>query len=230
MGMTLVNLLPAIVGSAILPLWITMTILLLRGEGGVTKAAAFAAGGMTVRLVQGFLFGYAFGVPVAGDEGTSHVVASTLLLVVGVLMLASAAKLRLTDADPDAPPPRWMTALGKVSARKAFGMAALLTLLGIKPWVFTLSAIAVIEDAKLSPAASVLAYLFFVVAAHSLVLTPIVSRVVAPARLDKLLEMAFTWLERNNRAITLTASLVFGLWFVGKGAVGLLPGDATATP
>ena len=46
--------------------------------------------------------------------------------------------------------------------------------LAVKQWVFTLSAIAVIEEAQLGQTANVLAYLFFVVAAQSLVLAPII--------------------------------------------------------
>ena len=37
-----------------------LTLLLLRVEGGLIKAAAFAAGAMTVRLLQMILFGYVF--------------------------------------------------------------------------------------------------------------------------------------------------------------------------
>ena len=38
-----------------------MVLFLLRSEGGLLKAAAFAAGAIIVRLVQGILFGYVFG-------------------------------------------------------------------------------------------------------------------------------------------------------------------------
>ena len=44
MGTVIVSLLPLIIGAALLPGWIIMALFLLRGEGGVLKAAAFAAG------------------------------------------------------------------------------------------------------------------------------------------------------------------------------------------
>ena len=91
----LTNLVPLIVGAAVLPLWIIITLLLLRGgnggnggnensggTGGVMKAAAFASGAMGVRLIQGVLFGVVF--RAAGeqaDESERGVVASLLLLV-----------------------------------------------------------------------------------------------------------------------------------------------------
>ena len=101
-------------------------------------------------------------------------------------------------------------------------MGALLMALAIKQWVFTLSAIAVIEQGELSQAGNVLAYLFFVLAAQSLVLAPILVSAVAPAQSTKLLDAIQGWLERNNRAIVIAASSIFGVWFLWKGIAGLI--------
>ena len=152
MGAVIVYLLPLIVGAALLPAWIILALFLLRGEGGVRKALAFAAGAMTVRLVQGVLFGYVFGAAAdAYGESGSNLITSTLLLVVGIVMLISAVKKWRKEEDPDAPPPKWMAILGGLSALQAFGMGALLMALSIKQWVFTLSAIAVIEQGAVEP-------------------------------------------------------------------------------
>ena len=97
-------------------------------------------------------------------------------------MLISAVKKWRKEEDPDAPPPKWMAILSGLSALQAFGMGALLMALSIKQWVFTLSAIAVIEQAQLSQAGNVLVYLFFVLAAQSLVLAPILVSAVAPVQ------------------------------------------------
>jgi hypothetical protein len=217
MDMPLADLLLLIVASAVLPVWIILTLLLLRGEGGVIKAAAFAAGAMSVRVVQGVLFGFVFGSATdAGDEQKSGVIASTLLLVVGILLLITAVKKWRKEDDPDAPPPKWMTILGGISALKAFGMGALLMAVAMKQWIFTLSAIAIIEEAQLSQPGSVLAYLFFVMAAQSLVLAPIIVAAISPAQSAKLLDSALGWLERNNRVITIAVSLIFGAWFLWR--------------
>jgi len=223
MDAVIVYLLPLIVGAALLPAWIIIALFLLRGEGGVRKALAFAAGALLVRLVQGVLFGYVFGA--AADtygESGSNLITSTLLLVVGIVMLISAVKKWRKDADPDAPPPKWMATLSGLSALKAFGVGALLMAVSIKQWVFTLSAIAVIEQAQLSRAANMLTYLFFVLAAQSLVLAPILVSAVAPVQSTKLLDAIQGWLERNNRAIVIAASSIFGVWFLWKGIAGLI--------
>jgi|APFre7841882724_1041349.scaffolds.fasta_scaffold30139_2 hypothetical protein len=223
MDAVIVYLLPLIVGAALLPAWIIITLFLLRGEGGILKALAFAAGALLVRLVQGVIFGYVF--DTAADtygESGSNLITSTLLLVVGIVMLISAVKKWRKDADPDAPPPKWMATLSGLSALKAFGVGALLMAVSIKQWVFTLSAIAVIEQAQLSRAANMLTYLFFVLAAQSLVLAPILVSAVAPVQSTKLLDAIQGWLERNNRAIVIAASSIFGVWFLWKGIAGLI--------
>lgn len=221
--MVLINLLPLIVGAAVLPLWIIAALLLVRGEGGLLKAAAFAAGAMMLRVLQGILFGYVIDAAAdANGGGGSNLIASTLLLVAGILLWITAIRKWRTEDDPDAPPPLWMAALGRLSWPKAFGVGALWMTIAVKQWVFTLSAIAVIDEAKLGRAGSVLAYLVFVLAAHSLVLAPVVVSAVAPARSAKLLNAMYCWVERRDRVITIAVSSIFGVWFLGKGIAGLL--------
>jgi hypothetical protein len=223
MGTVIVSLLPLIVGAALLPAWIIIALFLLRGKGGLLKAAVFAAGAMTVRVVQGVLFGFIFSEATdASGEGGSDLITSTLLLVLGILVLISAVKKWRKEEDPDAPPPKWMETLGGLSAIQAFGVGALLMALSIKQWVFTLSAIAVIDQWELSRAGNVLTYLFFVLAAQSLVLAPILVSAVAPVQSAKLLDAIQGWLERNNRAIIIIASSIFGVWFLWKGIAGLI--------
>ena len=223
MGAVIVYLLPLIVGAALLPTWIILALFLLRGEGGVRKALAFAAGAMMVRLVQGVLFGYVFGT--AADtygESGSNLITSTLLLVVGIVMLITALMKWRKEEDPDAPPPKWLAILGGLSALQAFGIGALLMALDVKQWVLTLSAIAVIEQAQLSHTGNVLVYLFFVVAAQSLVLAPILVSAVAPTQAARMLDAMQGWVERNSRVIMIAVLLVFGVWLLWKGINGLI--------
>ena len=223
MGTVIVSLLPLIVGAAVVPIWIIMVLFLLRSEGGLLKAAAFAAGAIIMRLAQGMLFGYVFGksAEASGDSGSS-VIVSTLLLVVGILMLIAAFKQWRKEDDPDAPPPKWIAAISGLSAVKAFGMGALLVVIAAKQWVFTLSTIGIIGQAQLSQAENVITFLFYVLAASSLVLAPIVVYAVAPTQSAKTLGAAQGWLERHNRVIVIVISLIFGLWFLWKGIAGLI--------
>ena len=65
-------------------------------------------------------------------------------------------------------------------------------------------------------------YLFYVVATQALVLPPSLAYAVAPQQAARLVQAAQTWLERHNRVIAISVSLVFGVWFSYKGVTGLI--------
>lgn len=222
MSAVLAELLPLTVAAAVLPVWIIMTLFLLRGPGGVRKASAFVAGAVGVRLLQGVLFGFVFGSDDAAGGDQANTIKATLLLVVGILMLVAAYKKWRKEEDPDGPPPKWMSTLSGLSALKALGVGALLMAVAVKQWVFTLSALAVIDEGQLGLPAAILLFLIFVAGAQSLTVAPIVAAALSPARSEKLLDSAQAFLERHNRAITIAVSLLFGIWFAWKGITGLM--------
>ena len=223
MSSVIVNLLPLIIGAAVVPIWIIIVLLLLSNKGGVLKASAFVAGIIAVRLAEGVVFGYIFrGDPAASSDEGAGLIVSTLLLVIGILMLVTAFRQWRKEDDPDAPPPKWMAAISGLSAPKAFGMGALLVAIAAKQWVFTLSAIGIIGEAQLEPPTSVGLFLFYVLAAQSLVLIPIVAYAIAPTQSAKTLDAARQWLEQYNRTIVIAISLIFGIFFLWKGVTGLI--------
>ena len=222
MGYLIVDLLPLIVAAMVVPLYCVAVLLLLQSKGGLLKAIALVAGGVSVRLVQGILFGLVIGIACQeNSEPGPKLIVSTLLLIVGILLLVTAFKQWQKQDDPDAPAPQWMTAISRFSVLKAVGAGALFPLIAVKQWVFTLSAIGVIGEAGLGRKASVGAYLLFVIATQTLVLAPILAYALAPHWTAKPLEATRTWLERNNRAILIVMSLVIGAWFLFKGITGL---------
>ena len=92
------TLLPLIVASAVVPVQITLTVLLLRASVGT--AAAWVGGMTATRLAQGVLFGLVFaeaGVASEGEDGPGLFV-SAVLLVVALLFLTKAAKALLGGA------------------------------------------------------------------------------------------------------------------------------------
>lgn len=223
MGSVLSNLIPLIIGAAVVPIWIIIVLLLLSQMGGLRKAVAFTLGSLLVRVAQGVAFGYLFqqDAQAYGSEGPA-IVKSTLLLVVGLLMLILAYMKWRKEEDPDGPPPKWMSAIGGMSTGKALTGGMLLTIVGVKQWVFTLAALAIIAEAQLGLAAASVAYLIFILAAASLMLIAIISYAIAPRQAGAALESARKWLERNNRPVTVIVSLVFGVFFFVNGVSGLL--------
>ncbi|MCL4267806.1 MAG: GAP family protein [Anaerolineae bacterium] len=222
----LIYLLPYIIGSAVVPVQIIIGVLLLKSpRQGLFKGVAYVVGMTTTRLLQGLIFWFVFtssdAAAVDGSSGKSLVI-STLLLILGIFLLITAYKQWRGEDDPDGPPPKWLTMIDSATPRKAFGIGFGLPLIGAKLWVFTLSALATIADAQLGQPASTVAYLLFILLAQSLLLLPIVIRILMPSRSKSVLDKASTWLTKNNRPIVIVVSLVFGLLFLYSGITGLL--------
>lgn len=205
-----------------MPLYPIIVLLLLQGADGLRSASAFVAGALAVRLAQGLVFGRLFGAAAEAlpDDGP-QIIASTLLLVLGILLLLAAFMKWRKLPDADEPPPQWMTVLGSLSPRKALGAGALLVAIAVKQWVFTLTAIDVIQGAGLGASASLGLYLAYTLATQVLVLPAILAMAIAPQRSIGSLQSAQSWLERYNRPIVIAVSLVFGGWFVYQGVAGL---------
>lgn len=223
MGDVIVELLPLIVGATVVPLYLIVVLFLLQSKDGLVTTLGFVAGGIAMRLAQGLLFGLVFGAAMgAPSEDGQRFIVSTLLLIVGILLLVTAVKKWQKEEDPDAPSPRWMTAISNLSAVKAVGAGMLFVMIAVKQWVFSLSAIGVVGEAGLGGATNAGLYLFYVLATQALVLPPILAYAVAPQQAARLLQAAQIWLERHNRVIAITVSLVFGVWFSYKGVTGLI--------
>jgi hypothetical protein len=215
------TLLPLIVASALVPVQITLTVLLLRAS--VKTAAAWVAGMTATRLVQGVLFGFVFAGAgaLSGTEDGPGLVVSGVLLVVAVLFLTKAAKELLGGRDDDAPPPKWMNLTESVTAGKAFLFGAGYVAIAAKLWVFTLGAIGAIDEAGHGAAASIVLFLLFVALAECIPIAVVAYAALAPESSQGMLERVSAWLERNNRVLVIVLGLVFGVWFLLKALQGL---------
>jgi len=217
------TLVPLIVGSAVVPIQIVITILLLRSTAGKRTAVAFVAGMTAVRLLQGLVFGLILSSSETADQtsGDSSTIVSVLLLVVAVLFLVTALRQLLHESDPDGEPPKWLKMTESIGPGKAFLLGAGLLAVGAKFWVFTLGAISAIGDADLGRPGSIVTFLVFVLLAESAMLTVVLAAVVMPRRSDAWLDRASRWLTDHNRLIMIVIGLVFGLWFMVKALDGL---------
>ena len=138
---------------------------------------------------------------------------STVLLVVALLFLVTAARELFSDDDPDAPPPKWMTMLMSATPIKAFFIGAGIMTISVKSWVFTLAAISVIGNAGLGRVANVVSYLLFVALAASGNLLIVAMAAFFPQRSRSVLDRVLRWLQENDRPIMIVVGLVFGIWF-----------------
>jgi hypothetical protein len=217
------SLIPLIVGGALVPIQIIITILLLRSKAGRITAVAWVAGMTTVRLVQGIVFGILLG---AGSEGSSTsdgpgAALSLLLLVLAIVFYVSAARQVMKHPDEDAPPPKWMAMIDGMRPAKAYLLGVGLLAIGAKFWVFTLGAIAAIGNAGLSQGASILVFVVFVVLTESIHLAVLGIAYALPDRSAALLDGFTALMKTYNRAIMIVLGVVFGTWFLVKALGGL---------
>lgn len=218
-----VDLIPLIVAATLAPVFPIIVLLLLQSERGLGKAIAFVVGAVTMRLAQGVIFGLVFASAVEAETAAGlQLIAPTLLTVLGILLLVAGVKKVRKEEDGEESEPKWMSRLTDLTVLKAAGGGALLMLVAVKQWVFTLSALAVIEEAQPGLTAGVALYLLFVAATQMLVLPPIIAFAVAPEKSAKPLAAAQGWLQRHNRVIMIVVSFLFGAWFLFKGVSGLL--------
>ena len=220
------TLLPFIVGSAVAPVQILITLLLLqRPARAVLVASAFVAGLCTLRLLQGLLLAAVLpGDAVEQGRGSgngSGPVESAILIVLAVLLYATAVQQALADEDPDAPPPKWLDRAQSISAPRAFLLGIGLVLISAKFWVFSLGVVGAIRDAGTSVQVGVLTFVVYVALAVAIPLTLIGVKIVSPARSSLLFKAAQRSLDRHKGLLVITFSLVFGTWFLLVGLSGL---------
>lgn len=215
------TLVPLILGSAVVPVQIVVTVVLLRSS--LRTAAAWVAGMAAVRLIQGLLFGLVFAESGADSapSGGPGIVAATLLLVFAVLFYVTALRMALAGDDPDAPPPQWMSRTESMSPLAAFGAAAGYVVISPKFWVFTLGAIGAIAEAHIGGGVSILTFVAFVALTLSVNLGVLAYAAASPDRSAVVLTRFADWIQGNNRLITIALGVVFGTWFLVKALSGL---------
>lgn len=209
------GLVPLILGSALEPIEIAITLMLLGTPARLRAAGAWIAGHGTTRLLQGLVFGTIlhWGARSANPTSARHWIVSTVLLLVALLFLVTAAREWLSDDDPGAPPPKWMTMLTSASPTKAFFIGAGVMAVSVKAWVFTLAAIGVIGEAGLGHAGNVVTYLAFVGLAAGGNLLVVGAAAFSPRHSGPVLDRTLRWVQDNDRPIVILVGLVFGIWF-----------------
>lgn len=223
MSDAIVNLLPVLTAAALVPIYPIVALILLQSENGLKKAIALMTGGVSLRLLQGILFGFVFGrVAEEYPEEGPEILVSTLLLVIGIMLLIKAYTTWNKEDDPETSFPQWMNAVTGVSIIRAATIGALYVLVSPKQWVFTQSALGIIIEAALGKPAAIGLYLLFVAGTQILVLVPILMIAITPQQAAQPLQAAYDWLARHNRTILIVVSLIFGVWFTFKGINGML--------
>jgi hypothetical protein len=223
MLVTLSDLLPYILGIAIVPVQLIIMLLFLKNpQSGLAKGILFLVGITTTRLLQGIIFGLVlnFGASADSQNGKGPII-STLLLVLGIMLLITAYKKIKKEPDPYSDPPKWMSAIESATNTKAFVFGLQLPLISPKLWVFILGAIGTISAAQLGQPISFYTFIVFVLLAQSLMTLLVLIRLLLPKHASSVINSASSWLANHNRIIVIVISLIFGVYFLYQGFYGL---------
>ncbi len=104
---------------------------------------------------------------------------------------------------------------------RAFMFGAAYLGVSAKFWVFTLGALAAIEEADLGHASAIVSFALFAVLAVAPQVLLVAFAALAPGRAQPRLTGIAGWLERHNRTLTIVVGAGFGTWFVLKALAGL---------
>jgi hypothetical protein len=214
------DLLPGLVflaiGGSIAPPLLLLTILFLGSQRPLPNAGALMLGYFTTCAVIGISGITLFG----GAEDAVSTVGHVISVTVGVLLLVLGLRTVLAPPDPDSTPPKWMESINSMSPPRAFGFGMVLFPLQVKNLAIFVACLNLIILSRLDPVGSIVALGLVLLIFAIPVLALIGLYATAPQRASKLLVSLRTWMEKNNRTITVVLCLVFGAFFLIRGFMG----------
>jgi cytochrome c biogenesis protein CcdA len=212
----LAQLIPVAVAGALTPLPFMVVVTLLMSKRGLAKAACFAAAMLTVFTVIGVITLTTSGTQ-DGSGRTGSAVTGTIIAVLGVLFVLFAVKQWLNAPDPDAPPPKFMTALETMTVGRATVFGAILALINIKQLGIFVGGVAQIVHADVSATHGLVALAVFLFLLQIGVIAPLVAFVAARDWAMRNFHRVLGWLVSHNRVIAIVLGLVVGAAFTVRG-------------
>jgi threonine/homoserine/homoserine lactone efflux protein len=221
MGELLARLVPLGLAGAVSPIAIVVCIALLSSRRPLGNAVAYVAGITTVLAAVGAFVLVVFGPGSASDAESSDVV-NTVELMLGVLLLLFAAKQALGEADPDAPPPGWMSALERLDPARAYGFGLIVEATNVKRLAIYLAGLSEISRSHITGFQSVVCLSVFGLLLEAGLIAPITLYATRPRRSTAILDRTRRWLLTYNRRIVAVILAVIGAVLVERGVSGLV--------
>lgn len=213
MGSVIGELLPFAVGIAISPVPIIAVILMLLGKRAGGTSVGFAIGwvvGIAVATILFVIIGGALGVSSDSASGGG------IKLALGILLIAAGIR-EWKRRSPDAPPPKWMSAIDEMTSPTAAGIGFALAAVNPKNLLMCIAAGVAVGGASLSLNGEIVAVAVFVVISATTVIVPVIGYLVAAQKLAAPLGRVKTWLEENSQTVMAVLVLVIGAVLIGKG-------------
>lgn len=211
--------------AALSPVALLTTLAVLSSRRGRANGVAYGVGfliGQTLALVLVVVVG-----SIAIRDRGDHVVSASFELAVGVLLIAAALRRRSGSAPAEAQTEvrertgALLERLAELTPRTAFSVGIPMGV-GVKRLVVTFLAASTIAIADPGRTEAARLCAVYVSIACALVLLPVAVYLIAGARADEWVADSKAWLTANQRRVTGTALLAFGVLFVADALVDLL--------
>ena len=215
-------LLPLAIAVTISPIPIIAEILLLFTKEPAANAGAYLVGFIAgIGVVLGILVAVANAINLSKSGPSKG--AATVQLVLGVLLLAAAARRFRGRPKPGevAPTPKWMDGIAGFTPGKSLSIGAAIGAANPKNIAVGVAAAVTVSSAGLSIGQTVVSVVVYMVIAALGVAAPLVVMVFLRGKAQVILDGWKTWLEQNNAAVMAVLFLVFAVVLIGKGVAAL---------
>lgn len=217
------QILPFALVIALSPIPLVAVIAMLFSRRAVPNGLAFLLG-WVVGVAAGLtLFTVLASTTELGSGGTPSTVATVVRSVLGLLLLAGAARTWRNRPDPgeDVAMPAWMARIETIGPGGAFGLAALLAGVNPKSLAMNIAAAAILAAADLSRSELAVEIALYTAIASVSVAVVVGYRLLTGERGAAALERLRGWLVANDATVMTVLLLVFGVKLVGDAISGL---------
>lgn len=205
------------------PGMIVMIISLLNSKNGLGKSLAFLVGRVLCYAIWGLLFlGLTDELASFGDKGEPPTTVLLIQIIIGGLLLILVVKSYLSETDPDAPPPKWMTMFDDIGNGKLFGLGFLLSVVQLRFVMLMLVGTSYITSAQLLSIQVTILLIILVLLMIWPQLLPLIVYLGMRDRADAMLVSMNGWLTRNQRAVNVVILGLIGLVVLWDGLSTLL--------
>ena len=195
------------------PIPLTAFLLILLSKNGTRKGAAFIFGWLLSLAIV-----VAVTVLVTGNKPPQPntapslgALAAKIAIGVALILIAVRQRRRMGKPRPPKKPPKWQTGLDNMSPLYAMGLAPL-----TQPWGLVAAGVAVIVEAKLSSWESYVALFLFCLVSTAVYIALELYAGFRPDQAQAFLSRIRAWIDTHTDQVIIVASLVLGLWLVGK--------------
>ena len=211
------QLLPLIIGTAVVPSLIILVILFLQSDRGLLKASAFVGGMVSWRFfILAISVYYAYLLEMLFGFKIPERLHFALLSLLGIILLTIGAYILTKKRHMSGTSPSLLKVIDRANPPIAFALGVVLMAVGLKHYIFMIGAMQDLEKSGILGAKWTMAMILFIVAAELLVLLPILIYLLMPGRSEAILGSFKNLLEKHSSMITTIFCFVAGIFFLWR--------------